>query len=327
MGYNISDEGGQSAGGGTASVDVWTFTLTKGEGITTQGGDFNEAPIGFAPIDESLGLNQYQFFAPTGDFASAVTLNVAGSGSGPGTNSDGVYSFTVDFSQVTQDTVVEILVTGRRLDEAGNVVFSDTDTIRIELLICVARGTLIDTPRGRIPVERLRVGQKVRLRDGRREPIRWIGSRKLTRDELDAAPHLCPIRIAKDAFGDAMPDRDLLVSPQHRVLVEGWKAELFFGEHEVLAPARGLVNGRTVRVDADLAEVEYFHLMFARHEIMVTNNLPTESFFPGKTSLDGIADAARAELFEIFPKLRDEVASYGCLAEPGLRTWEARVLH
>ena len=96
---------------------------------------------------------------------------------------------------------------------------------------------------------------------------------------------------------------------------------------EVLAPAKGLVNDDTIRVDRTVPEIEYFHLLFSEHEVMVTNNLPTESFFPGKTSLNGIDRAARKELFEILPDLAEDVESYGTLAEPGLRMWEARMVN
>ncbi len=329
MGYNISDEGGESSGGGPGSVDEWTFTLTKGDGITTGGGDFNEDQLTFAgipPIDESLGLNEYEFFAATGDPNGAVTFTVDGVGTGPGTNSTGIYSFSVDFSKITEDTTVEIIVIGRRLDEDGNVVFDDDDTIIIDLLICIARGTLVDTPLGSVPVETLDIGSKVRLRDGRTEPIRWIGSRLLREAELKSSPHLRPVRIKEGALGKGAPDRDLLVSPQHRVLLSGWQAELLFGEAEVLAPAKGLVNDDTIRVDHSVTEVEYFHLLFSRHEVMVTNNLATESFFPGQTSLNGINRVARDELFEILPELAEDTAVYGDLAEPGLRMWEAKMV-
>ncbi len=329
MGYNISDEGGESSGSGDGGVDVWTFTLTKGDGITTGGGDFNEdqLPIfGVPPIDESLGRNEYEFLGITGDPNGAVTFIADGVGGDTGTNATGIYSFSVDFSLITEDTTVEIVVIGRRLDENGDVEFEDDDTIVIELLICIARGTLVDTPEGPVPVETLAVGSDVRLRDGRVEPIRWIGSRRLNAADLRAHPHLRPIRIARDAFAPGEPDRDLLVSPQHRVLLRGWQAELFFGEDEVLAPARGLVNDDTIRVDHAAQDVAYFHLLFSEHEVMVTNNLPTESFFPGQTSLDGIDSAAREELFEIFPELAEDARVYGNLAEPGLRMWEARTV-
>lgn len=325
MGYNISDAGGEAAGG----PDVWTFSFTKGEGITTAGGDFDDAPLGLVdPIDPGAGeVNEFVFSDPTGAFASAVTLTVDGAGgTGGATNASGLYSFSIDFSQITSDTIVEITVIGRRLDDQGNVLFEDEDTIQIELLICIARGTLIDTPKGPVPVEDLCIGDEVRLHDGRIEPLAWVGARLLSADELAASPDLRPVRIAKGALGHGKPDDDLLVSPQHRVLITGWQAELLFGAAEVLAPAKGLVNDRTILVDESVTEIEYFHLMFTEHEIMVTNNLATESFFPGKTSLAGINAEARAELFRILPELAVESEVYGSMAEPGLRTWEARIV-
>ncbi len=202
---------------------------------------------------------------------------------------------------------------------------SDTDSVTLNILICVMLGTLIGTPGGLVPVEDLQVGDLVLTVDGRAEAIRWIGSRRLTAGELLRDPSLRPVRIAAGAFGPDRPARDLSVSPQHRVLLSGWRAELFFGEETVLAPAKGLVDDRAVRIDREVDDVEYFHLLFDRHEIILTEGLPTESFYPGPHSLRELDTSARAELLRLFPQLEaDEIALDP--AGPGLRPWEARLL-
>lgn len=331
MVYNISDVGGESVGSGTGSVDVWTFTLTKGDGITEAGGVFAEeqAPILGIPVPDPPPTVTYEFSELTGDAdaLAAVTLDVAGS-----SNTTGIYSFTVDFDQLPPDfgegdpaLVVSFTVTGSRLDDDGDLI-SDTDTVQIQLLICIARGTAVATPTGPRPVETLRAGDHVRLAGGRDEAIRWVGSRVLTSEELDAQPHLRPIRIAASACGPGRPDRDLLVSPQHRIEIGGWQAELLFGVGDMLAPAKGLVNGSTITVAHDVDEIEYFHLLFAQHEIILTNNLETESYFPGDTSIAGIDDAARNEVLALFPSLADPAQTTFTMARPGLKAWEARLL-
>ncbi len=101
-----------------------------------------------------------------------------------------------------------------------------------------------------------------------------------------------PIRIKANALGKGLPKRDLLVSPQHRILVSDWRAELMFGVSEVLVAAKHLVNDRDIRVATDLDEFEYYHILFESHQTVFSEGLPSESFHPG--GLDEIADGSFA---------------------------------
>lgn len=307
MGYNIGDVGGEATGG----VDVWEATLDLSDPFaTTISGDFNEIPLFGGGGGEASG--GYTFSALSNPaWGTLVTNSVTGE-----------YTFIVNRSAVINSgnsQVVSFTVTG------SDGSSTDTDTVTITILICVARGTLIQTEAGPVPVERLTIGDRVTTLDGPPQPVRWIGSRRLSRTELEVDPSLRPIRIAQAALGEGAPARDLLVSPQHRVLLNGWRAELFFGEPQVLVPAKSLVNDSTITVMHDVEGVEYFHLLFDCHEIILTENLPTESFFPGAHSMAELDGAARAELLRLFPALAED-AGYGEPARPSLRPWEARVL-
>ena len=77
---------------------------------------------------------------------------------------------------------------------------------------------------------------------------------------------------------------------------------LNFAETEVLAPAKGLITDHSVMVDSTAKSVEYIHILFDKHEIVYSNNLPSESFHPGDLSLAGLDDEARNEVFELFPR-------------------------
>ena len=115
-------------------------------------------------------------------------------------------------------------------------------------------------------------------------------------------PDLRPVRIAAGALGPNMPERDLIVSPQHRVLVTARVPKLLFGDDEVLVAAIHLVGRPGVtRVEADA--VTYLHLMFDRHEIVQSDGLWTESFQPGDRTLAGMDEAQRAEIEALFPGL------------------------
>ncbi len=308
MGYNISEVSGASTGG----VSDWFFEATlNGTSVTTVSGDFDEVPL-FGGGGSSESDQGYGFVIVSGDEYGDIVFD----------STTGEFTFEIDRDAVFDsgsDQVITILVTGT--DTQG----TDEDTITITLLICVARGTLIETEDGPIPVESLRKGALVRTADGPAQPVRWIGSRKISELEMRADPSLRPIRIAAGALGEDRPSRDLLVSPQHRILVEDWRAELMFGDTEVLVPAKALLNDTTVRIDHGAREVEYFHVLFDSHQIMLTEGLPTESFHPGDYALRDIDACARQELLRLFPAL-STAHGVGPTARKALRPWEGALL-
>lgn len=169
---------------------------------------------------------------------------------------------------------------------------------------CFVRGTLIETDMGLIPVENLQQDMKVATRDNGLQPIRWIGARILGAHILEAAPHLRPIRITAGALGRNTPARDLLVSPQHRVLVRSNIAQKLFGTDEVLVAAKQLLQIEGIDIAQDVEEVEYFHILFDRHEVIFSNGAETESLYTGREGLRSLGHAAREEIFAIFPELR-----------------------
>lgn len=170
---------------------------------------------------------------------------------------------------------------------------------------CFARGTTILTAKGLRPIEELSKGDLVLTRDNGFQPIRWIGSNPLAPAELAACPRLRPIRIHAGALGKALPSRELLVSPQHRILVRSKIAQRMFGTEEVLVAAKQLLEIDGIEIAEDVAEVEYFHLLFDRHEIILSNGAETESLYTGEQALKAIGVAAREEIFALFPELRD----------------------
>ncbi|MDO5620383.1 MAG: Hint domain-containing protein [Paracoccus sp. (in: a-proteobacteria)] len=169
---------------------------------------------------------------------------------------------------------------------------------------CFTTGTLIDTPTGAVAVETLRPGDLVLTRDHGAQPVRWIGTRKLTAADLAAAPEMHPIRIAAGALGNGTPSTDLLVSPQHRILVRSAIAQKMFGTDEVLVAAKQLCQIDGIDIAQDAAQVEYVHILFDQHEVVISNGAETESLYTGPEALKSIGSAARDEIFSLFPELR-----------------------
>ncbi|NRA98545.1 MAG: Hint domain-containing protein [Rhodobacteraceae bacterium] len=189
------------------------------------------------------------------------------------------------------------------------------------LIFCFTGDTRVATPRGDIAVRDLTVGDWVLTRDNGPQPLRWVCTATLGAAALARAPNLRPVRIAAGSLGPGVPVRDMLVSPQHRMLVTGWRTELLFNTGEVLAPARSLGP-----VAPEVDEVTYYHLMFDNHEIVISDGTPSESLHPGQLDRGHVDAAAREELFSLFPSLRTETVGFGPLARPSLTVREGRLL-
>ncbi|HEX4505310.1 MAG TPA: Hint domain-containing protein [Alphaproteobacteria bacterium] len=140
-------------------------------------------------------------------------------------------------------------------------------TLMTEEAPCYLKGTRIRTPRGRSAVEDLRIGDLVTTADGVALPLKWIG-RRAYRDWLAIGnAEVQPILFKAGALADRVPVRDLYVSPEHAMFIDG-----------VLVPAHRLVNGASiVKVDG-MEEVEYFHLEFDRHVVIFAEDAVAESF-------------------------------------------------
>ncbi|WP_111559544.1 Hint domain-containing protein [Paracoccus sediminilitoris] len=211
----------------------------------------------------------------------------------------------------TVQTTLDTVVVGVDADGTGSIVVDD-------FLPCFTKGTVIETTRGAVRVEDLKIGDLVLTIDHGPRPVRWLGSRHLSARGLDILPNLRPIRIAAGALGQGRPERDLLVSPQHRILVRSKIAINMFGAAEVLVAAKQLLQLDGVDYARDVQEVDYFHIMFDAHEVIMSNGAETESFYTGDEALKSLNSAARREIFALFPDLRDR--------DPGMRPIGAKRL-
>ena len=193
-------------------------------------------------------------------------------------------------------------------------------------VICFTPGTRITTPGGACPVEDLREGDHVQTRDNGAQEILWIGSRRMTGARLFVMPHLRPVRIRIGALGIERPEEELLVSPDHRMLVRGPSAQALFNTSEVLVPARDLINDSTISVDLTVREVTYVHLLLANHQIVWANNVETESFHPANAELSSLAEGDRTRLLGQFPDLAFDPHLYGGYARRNLTPSESAIL-
>ena len=195
-------------------------------------------------------------------------------------------------------------------------------------VICFTSGTRIATPSGARPVEALRPGDRVITRDNGAQEVIWTGQRHISGARLHAMPHLRPVRICagalgQGAFGEGRPDGDLLVSPGHRILMQGHAARALFRCEEVLVRAGDLVDDRRIRTDLALREVTYHHILLERHEVLFANGIGADSFHPGEADPAGLDAADHARLREVSPAFVSDPGSYGDFARRGLTSAEA----
>lgn len=183
-------------------------------------------------------------------------------------------------------------------DYDGMWVTSASRSITDSSVVCFASGTMIETDRGARPVETLKVGDLVLTLDHGLQHLRWIGSSHLRTDDRTR-----PIRIARHALGIGYPQHDLLVSPQHRILVRSRIAKRIFGEAEVLIAAKKLLGVPGVAQAPQHVQVTYWHVLFDTHEIVFANGTPAESLYTGPMALAALDAKAREDVLRIDPCL------------------------
>jgi Hint domain len=198
-------------------------------------------------------------------------------------------------------------------------------------MICFTPGTLLATANGLCRIDDLRPGDLVQTRDDGALPVIWTGRRRISGARLFATPGLRPVRIRGGAFGIGrpdgdLPDGDLIVSPQHRMLVKGAAVGCVFNTAEVLIAAEDLVNGDCVAVDLTPGDVTYIHFLLDRHAIVMANGLDTESFHPARAALEDLGAADRAALAVALPGIAHDPESYGPYARRSLTASEAAIL-
>ncbi|GEM_PF-348182 len=313
----LGDTGDDTLIGGTGSDTLFGGAdddlITLGEASTGAPDDVADQAFGGADRDTFVGVGAGDTVFGGSDGDDFDTLDLRGSGP------NNVVRTSLDSDGNGFDGFVEYL-------DADGAVIGRSDFSNIESIVCFTPGTLIATPRGEVAVEHLRVGDKVITRDNGIQEIRWMGAKAMGWHDFAANPHLRPIMVKAGSLGNDLPERDMMLSPNHRLLVANDRTALYFDEHEVLVAAKHLIGGKGVQ-QVDSVGTTYYHFMFDQHEVVLSNGAWTESFQPGDYTLKGLGNAQRMELLELFPELKapDGVQAYQA-ARKTLKKHEARLL-
>lgn len=274
----------------TGGANDLAFDAGRGTALLNNGGDnvtvydpsndeFIQATFnGDALDDPTLGAGGYSGFSGT---ATRV-----GSGENFGDDTDGL-------SLQRDDDGSDTFTSGTPTPNATNICFAD--------------GTWLATPQGEKTIEQLRVGDLIVTSDNGAQPITWLFAKTWTPAEIAAAPNLAAVLICKGALGVGLPSRDLRLSQQHRVLVQGPVAQRMFGADQVLIPAKALLSLPGVMLELPDCNVTYYHVMLERHEILFASGVPSESLFLGAQALDSIPKPALIEICKLLNVTRRDL--------------------
>ena len=194
------------------------------------------------------------------------------------------------------------------------------------IIICFAKGTEIETSEGVRAIETLHIGDLVHTIDAGYVPLKWLGRSDVGASEMQRWENLIPVRVKPNAFGPGRPTKDVVLSPNHRVLVTGAQAELYFGEDEVLVPIKALINGITIQQEAACSGISYFHLLLDGHHIVDTCGLMSESLFLGDQSILAISERANQDLQSALTGFEWQRLSTANAARPFIRAQIGRCL-
>jgi hypothetical protein len=207
------------------------------------------------------------------------------------------------------DTIFSLFASESSLTTSASTVLS------AERIPCYCRGTLILTDRGDVGVEDLQVGDRLLTRAGEK-PIRRIGQQRYSGQYASNNPAVLPVIVKAGAFADGVPSRDLYVSPNQAMFLDG-----------LLIAPRLLVNGMSIVQPKTVALVEYFHIELESHDIILAEGALSETFldddsramfqsttdhqslYPGLARTPALHCAPRLDDGEHLQAIRDRIAA------------------
>ncbi|WP_112313050.1 Hint domain-containing protein [Pseudogemmobacter bohemicus] len=285
-------DGGNDTLFGGAGNDVFYINTTTGQILIADFGAGNTGPI----TDGSNLNNDFVDLTAYYNYDTLRAWNAAHPGQ---TYADPMQWMHADFA----DGVLNAVGGGLRIQNGGVSVGVSALNTETTGVVCFTRGTRIATPRGEIAVEDLVAGDLVLTLDQGPQMLRWIGSRRVAAEEMQADPGLRPVRIRAGALGHGLPHRDLVVSQQHRFLLASRIVSRLFTPEGVLLAAKHMTGCDGVAISDAAEGTEYFHLLFDAHQVVLAEGAAAESFLPGPEAQKMLRPGAMEEILAVLPWL------------------------
>lgn len=159
----------------------------------------------------------------------------------------------------------------------------------------------VRTPCGLRRIENVRPGDLIVTRDNGLQPVRMVWTRGVSAADAAADPSLAPVRLKRRAIGPMMPQQDLCLAGQHRILVPGYRLAEIPDDRSCLIAARDIAEASDEAfVDKSCAEVTFYNLVFEEHQVFAANGLPVESYLPSQASLRELDDDVSKDIAALF---------------------------
>ncbi len=218
----------------------------------------------------TLSGTTYQFNATLENLAVGATQNDSAGASVITLNSQTITSVSISGNTIIANTAgatFEFVTSGDNFTNDG--AFSSGSDVWVDA-VCFAAGTRVLTERGEVAIEHLAEGDMVMTLDGDRhvpQPVKWMGRRRLDLSQHREPDLAAPVRICRGALGDNVPTRDLVVSPDHCLFIDGR-----------LIPVKLLINDMTIVQERGTRIVHYYHVELERHAVLLAEGAPAESY-------------------------------------------------
>jgi len=246
---------------------------------------------GAGVVATSTGVESesYIFVRALDDFGNATGPKIAITVFSQDNITQNIWSFHSDTPLVAGTQYVKI-----GGDNIGSTPYSSIQSQPV----CYSEGTLINTPSGRTVVELLKPDDLVWTLDNGPVPVRWTRSEARRLDSIEADQK--PILISAGALGSGIPTQDLIVSPQHRILVGGHQQLHGLFETEAFAPVKSLTSLPGIRYMNGKKAIRWIHFACERHEVVFANGCLSESLLLGPMVVNGMTAHERQAVSEIF---------------------------
>lgn len=276
--------------------------------------------IGLGPVTDTLdSIVEYNITVHFTDGSSITTETTVVQ-----TNTGDLFLLADDFTgELAGKPIASISLDSVITSTQTEIYQSDFDSVAF---ICFALGTDIKTPNGSLPVQDLTIGDLVCTMDQGPQPIRWIGKRVLNFDH--AAHKQKPWIIKSGSMGHARPATDLVLSPQHHIILQGADVRaVTTGSQQCLASVKSLGPMAGVRQMHGKRSVTYISLLLDCHQILWANGLPVESLYLGPYAMSLLTSVERSQIYQKFPWVYlDPDNGYGPHARPVLKPRQATIL-
>ena len=197
------------------------------------------------------------------------------------------------------------------------------------IIICFSAETELRSALGWKRADQIKPWDCLFTLDAGYQPVRWVGRHRIDADMLAAHPDLAPIVVEPGALGHKTPRRRMRLSPQHRILVRGWRLQMMFGVDEALVPVKALVDGVRIYPDAHATEVSYHHVLLDRHAVLNAEGCFAESLLMAQGTRDAMQDGLSghiaAEIADTALRGLSTVAARPFLSVAEGRAWAAEM--